>query len=173
MWVLNLVLDNIVRLGFTISRADRSRLPLYLPVLQDVNNFTEWFIEPLFVLYLATKCFAAAQGTVGWWMVFSVMALNMYTGLRHQAERSAFLDYRDKAIEARGYGQAAKSGSASDTNNRLVRQTAREVERNPDILPIIEKENPTLASALEKLSPKLRAIAKQEPSTDGEQYQAI
>lgn len=162
MWIMNLVLDNVVRLGFVISRADKSRLPMYLPVLQDVNNFTERFIEPLFVLYLANKCFAAGQGTVGWWLIFSVMALNMYTGLRHQAERSNFLDYRDQAIEARGYGQMGTSDRASDASDRLVRRTAREVERNPDILPIIERENPTLASALEKLSPKLKAIAEKD-----------
>lgn len=173
MWILNLVLDNVVRLVFVITRADKSRLPSYLPVLKDANTFTERFVEPWFLFYIAMKAFANGQGTVGWWLIFSIMALNMFTGLRHQAERGIFLDYRDQLLEARGYNQAGRSGSVSSASDRLIRQTAREVERNPDILPIIERENPSLANALEQISPRLKAIAAQETGSNGTRSQTI
>lgn len=170
MFLLNLVLNNLVRLIFKITpKADEDRLPSVLPVLRDVDTFTERFIEPTVIFYLAIRSFGAGQTAIGWWLIFSVMALNLYTGLRHEAERGTFLDYRDQMIDARFYRLflAGEPTQAIGSKERMVRETAREVEKNPDVLPIIEVQNPSLARAIERISPKLKAIAEQ-----GEEQQA-
>ncbi|MBC3794975.1 hypothetical protein [Spirosoma utsteinense] len=77
-----------------------------------------------------------------------------------------FLDYRDQMIDARFYRMflsgKSKKGSSSGTKEKMVQETAREVEKNPDVLPIIEARNPSLARAIERISPKLKAIAEQD-----------
>ncbi|MGA0560776.1 hypothetical protein ACO2Q8_29190 [Larkinella sp. VNQ87] len=172
MFLLNLVLNNIVRLIFLVTPgADKERLPSLLPVLRDKDTFTERFIEP-FVVFIAALVFMGQQQyMVAWWLLFSVMALNMYTGLRHQAERGVFLDYRDQMIDARFYrmflaGESTK-GAVSGSKEKMVQETAREVEKNPDVLPIIEAQNPSLARAIERISPKLKAIAERENEAPG------
>lgn len=176
MWVMNLILDNAVRLIFAITPgADKERVPSLLPVLRDKDTFTERFIEPFTVFIAAFMFMGAGQYMVAWWLFFSVMSLNLYTGLRHQAERGMFLDYRDQMIDARFYrmflsGESQK-GSSSGAKEKMVQETAREVEKNPDVLPIIEAQNPSLARAIERISPKLKAIAEQEPGAQ-EQPQA-
>lgn len=104
MWMMNLVLNNVVRLIFAITPgADKERVPSLLPVLRDKDTFTERFIEPFVVFIVAFMFMGVGQYMVAWWLFFSVMALNLYTGIRHQAERGVFLDYRDQMIDARFY----------------------------------------------------------------------
>lgn len=165
MFILNLILDNVVRLIFAITPgADKDRVPSLLPVLRDADTFTERFIEPFVVFIAAFVCFSIGQYTMAWWLFFSVMALNLYTGMRHEQERSVFLDYRDQMIDARFYRMflAGEVHKGKNTQERMVQETAREVEKNPDVLPIIEAKNPSLARAIERISPKLKAIADQD-----------
>lgn len=163
MFLLNLILNNIVRAIFLL-RKDKSDVSSHLPVLRDVNTFTERFVEPTFVFFWAFFCFSIGQYVMSWWLIFSVMALNLYTGMRHQQERSLFLDYRDQMIDSEVYRniQAGKPHRGNNAQERIVRETAREVEKNPDVLPIIEAQNPSLAKAIERISPKLKAIADQD-----------
>ncbi|GAB3226366.1 hypothetical protein GCM10027423_63160 [Spirosoma arcticum] len=177
MFVLNLVLDMIVKVIFEITPgADKERLPSILPVLRDPDTFTERFVEPFAVFIWAFLCFSFGQYTMAWWLIFSVMALNLYTGMRHQAERGVFLDYRDQMIDARFYRMflsgESKKGSSSGAKEKMVQETAREVEKNPDVLPIIEAQNPSLARAIERISPKLKAIAKQDTG-EGDAQMAV
>jgi hypothetical protein len=162
MWVLNLVLDNIVRLIFAVVPGlDKSRLPGLLPALSDKDTFTEKFIEPFFVFIAFLMFMSSGQYMVAWWLFFSVMALNMYTGIRHQNERNEFLDYRDQAILSRQLltGQSPKG---SKSKEKMVEKMAREVEKNPDVLPIIEQQNPSLARAIERINPKLKRIVRRD-----------
>lgn len=171
MWVMNLVLDNVVRLIFAITPgADKARLPSILPVLRDRDTFTERFIEPLAVFIAGFVFMGMGQFMVAWWLFFSVTALNLYTGLRHQAERGVFLDYRDQMIDARFYRMflAGEASTGRNAQEKMVQETAREVEKNPDVLPIIEAQNPSLARAIERISPKLKAIAERAPDSEKE-----
>jgi hypothetical protein len=168
MFLANLILNTVVRLIF-VFRSDKDRVSSLLPVLRDADTFTERFIEPTFVFFWAFFCFSIGQYTMAWWLIFSVMALNLYTGIRHQQERSLFLDYRDQMIDAQFYRMflAGEKHKGKNAQERMVQETAREVEKNPDVLPIIESQNPSLAKAIERISPKLKAIADEgdEPST--------
>lgn len=166
MWVLNLVLALFVHLIFAF-RNDKERVDSVLPVLRDADTFTERFIEPFFVFFAAFVCFSIGQYTMAWWLFFSVLALNLYTGLRHQQERSIFLDFRDQMIDAEIYRKllAGEKVRGKNSQVRMVQETAREVEKNPDVLPVIEQQNPSLARAIERISPKLKAIAEQDATT--------
>jgi hypothetical protein len=139
-----------------------------LPVLQDVDTFTERFIEPTFCFYLALKCFAYGQTAMGWWLIFSVMALNMYTGLRHQAERGRLLDWQDIRLEATFY-QRFMAGLPTRNMapmERIVKKTAAAVEEEPSMLTVIEEQNPDLAKAIERFN--ARRKSKEQPNTDTE-----
>ena len=67
---------------------------------------------------------------------------------------------------------AGEKPKQKNAKERMVQETAREVEKNPDVLPIIEAQNPSLARAIEKISPKLKAIAEREEGS-GEQALAV
>ncbi|GAB4019582.1 hypothetical protein GCM10028808_57710 [Spirosoma migulaei] len=167
MWVLNIFLGLFVRLIFFVFRMDKSRLKVILPVLYDADTFTQRFIEPFFIALWAIFCMAIGQYAMAWWLIFSLMAHITYTGLRHESERGLFLDYRDQMIEARSYSTFLEVGSKSpkrpaNTQERMMLETTREVEKNPDVLPVIEERNPSLAKALEKISPRLKTIALKE-----------
>jgi len=162
MFVLNLVLDNIVRLIFTVVPGlDKSRLPSILPVLSDQETFTQRYIEPLFVFIVALSYMGSGQYMVAWWLFFSGMALNMYTPMRHQQERNEFLDYRDQAILANQL-RTGRTPQGSKSKEKLVQKLAHEVEKNPDVLPIIEAQNPSLARAIERINPKLKRIVRSD-----------
>ena len=175
MFVLNLILDQVVRMLLSMTpEADQGRLSSLLPVLRDKDTFTERFVEPFAVFVFALMFMSSGQYMVAWWLLFSVMALNLYTGIRHQAERGVFLDYRDQMIDAEFY-RAFLAGEQSEGTNaqeRMVRETAREVEKNPDVLQVIERKNPSLAAAIERISPKLKAMG-QEPQRPDEESQPI
>lgn len=156
MFVLNLFLDNIVRLIFAMNRKlDKRRLEFALPVLSDVDVFTEKWVEPAFVFLVGFLAAAAGQFTVFCWLTSSAMALNMYTGLRHQQERGYWLNIQDSIREAEYFDQAQNPDKYQKQAlqrqrkyERIMKKAAYEVQRNPDMAKIIERNHPTLADAM-------------------------
>ncbi|GAB4020647.1 hypothetical protein GCM10028808_62640 [Spirosoma migulaei] len=167
MFVLNLFLNAIVRLIFAINPTlDKRRLEFALPVLQDVDVFTERFVEPLFVIFVGLLFAASGQTTVFFWLFFSAMALNIYTTMRHEQQRGYWLDIQDSMIEANYFHQAkyGESSSSKKSHERMLKKTAFEVEINPDMATVIERNNPTLADAMKAVSPKLQKMVNTFPS---------
>ncbi|GAB2517033.1 hypothetical protein [Spirosoma aerophilum] len=162
MFVLNLFLDNIVRLIFALSpRLDKRRLDFALPVLSDVDTFTEKWIEPAFIAFISLFAAAVGQTTVFLWLLMSAAAMNMYTGLRHQQERGYWLNIQDSMIEAEYYNQSknAERAAMKRANDRMMRKTAYEVKQNPELVKVIERNNPTLADAMRAVQGEPKADA--------------
>ncbi len=173
MWALNLLLELMVHLLVRVLPGyQANRLEEALPVLTDVDTFTERFIEPLFLFILALFASSSGQTSVFIWLLFSVMALNLSTGMRHTAERSYVLDIRDQLIEARQLRDAMKGGnslprdSRSTRLDRAMRATAKEAQRNPDVMDTIRKQHPSMADAIDAMN------ARKQKAQDTEKMEA-
>lgn len=163
MFVLNLFLDNIVRLVFAFNRKlDKRRLEFALPVLSDVDTFSEKWVEPAFVVFVSFFAAAAGQTTVFFWLLSSAMALNMYTGLRHQQERGYWLNIQDSMLEAEYHKQTKKADRTAlqRANERMMKKTAYEVQQHPELINVIERSNPTLADAMRAVHVESKASAE-------------
>lgn len=151
MFVLNLFLDAIVRLIFELNpKLDKRRLDIALPTISDADTFTEKYVEPAFVLFVAFIAAGAGQTTVFFWLLFSAMALNLYTGKRHEQEQGFWLDIQDSMIEADYFNQA-KNGdnkNARKSYERMLKKALYATEQNPEVAKVIERRNPTLAEAM-------------------------
>ncbi|GAB3939238.1 hypothetical protein [Larkinella terrae] len=159
MGILNRFLNAVVRLLFKIiPKTNQDRLPGALPVLRDVDIFTERFVEPFTVFVFAIMCAQIGQTSMFFWLFFSVMALNFSTGARHQAQRSYVLDIRDQLIDAKIINDALRGidSPGSERMEQFIKETAREAERTPEIIQVIEKTHPTLADAIAAMNPQLK-----------------
>lgn len=174
MFVLNPILNAVVKLIFEINpKLDKRRLEIALPVLQDVDTFTERYIEPAFVLFIGFIAASAGQTMVFVWLGLSAMALNLYTGMRHEQERNYVLDIQDSLIEASYIQQSDEGGSEGKKSyDRMVKRMVFEVEKNPDAMPTIEGSYPNLAEALKAMNPKLRKTVNDNPFDSNHQQAA-
>jgi hypothetical protein len=153
---MNLFLNAIVRLIAQFVPKHREQILDMQPVLRDVDTFTERFIEPIFVFIVALFCAAAGQPGIFWWLIFSIIALNLYTGQRHQADRSYFLGIRDQMILGRMMREVTqgKTVHGADRFRRMVNDVVKEAEQSPEIIETIKAQNPTLADAAAALQRK-------------------
>lgn len=148
---MNLFLNAALRLVIQMVPKYKDRLNDNLSVIQDVDVFTERFIEPLFVFIMSVVIAGMGQPGLAWLMIFSVMALNYTTGQRHRADRNALLDIRDQMIEARFMREAmsGKKNRGANRVRRMVNDAAKEVRKSPEAFDILKKQNPSLADAVE------------------------
>lgn len=165
---MNLFLNGVLRLVAQFVPKHREQILDMQPVLRDVDTFTERFIEPTFVFIVALFCAAAGQTGMFWWLIFSIIALNLYTGQRHQAERNYILDIRDQMMIGRMMRDAieGKWARGSDRIRRMVKDVAKEAEQSPEIMETIKVQNPSLADAVAALQKK-RSL-RQNPTTGGD-----
>ncbi|CCH57689.1 hypothetical protein BN8_p06898 (plasmid) [Fibrisoma limi BUZ 3] len=165
---MNLFLNGILRLVAQLVPKHREQILAMQPVLRDVDTFTERFIEPTFVFVVALFCAAAGQTGIFWWLIFSIMALNLHTGQRHQADRSYILDIRDQMIMGRMMREATEGrwAKGSDRIRRMVSDVVKEAEQSPEIIETIKVQNPTLAEAAAALQRK--RSKQQNPFSEGD-----
>lgn len=129
----------------------RAKLLGALPLMRDVRTFTERFVEPAFMLFLAFIALAFGEKTVSFWLVISFASLNLSTGFRHQLERGRLLDFRDARIDARTIrdielGNQTKGAVRMQHN---IAEMVKEVEKNPELIETLQLEQPTYARAIQ------------------------
>lgn len=168
MGFLNLLIGLVIRLLIRVipQQQHKDRLADALPVLRDVDTFTERFVEPFVVFVFALMCKAAGQTSMFFWLLISVMALNFSTGMRHRAQRSYIQDIRDRIIEAQMMHDALhnKQSPGAERTRQFIQETAREAERTPEIIEVIERQNPTVAAAVIAINPKLKNAMRSNPN---------
>jgi len=148
----NQILGALVHLlAMFLPEQNRAKLLTALPLFRDVRTFTERFVEPALVLFLALVASAFGERTVSFWLIISFASLNLSTGLRHQLERGRFLDFRDGLLDARAIRdlELGKSSKGAVRMQRNVEEMVKEVEKNPELFETIQLEQPTYARAMQ------------------------
>ena len=163
--LVNIIAAFFIKLfALTLSAEDKEKLNQLLPLVTDVQAFTERFLEPVLVWLLGFIFVSLGSGILGFWLVFSAVALSLYTNYRYEAERHHFLDIRDQLLEAQ-YMPDAIAGLSDvirlpNSVKETMKQTAERVNQvSPKVMEQVRNQNPTLADAMAALNPKLRDIA--------------
>lgn len=149
---LNRIVEFAVR-NLPAYRNEMHRLESALPVLRDVDTFTERYVEPVVVFIVALFFSADGDTRVFFWLLFSIAALNFYTGIRHQGERGQVLDVLDSIIvndqlSSITSGGPLNASTRSSQLERIVIATAVEADRKPEVMTILRQEQPSLADAV-------------------------
>lgn len=173
MKALGLILDPIAKFLIRILPGENKeeKIKSSVPVLQDANVFTERIIEPIFIFWCMDYAYGQGQNGMVTYLFFALMGHNLYTGMRHDAERSFVLDIRDRIIE-RGWFLAADEGRVapgSGALKRIIHQTAAQAENYPEVMEILDEEAPPqFARAVMKVNPKLRNMVKKKEEMPGD-----
>lgn len=153
----NLLLGLLVKgLALALPPKQKAALLGRLPMLRSPNVFTERFIEPFVVFILAMIASAKGETAVSFWLLVSFAALNMTTGARHQNDRAFVLDMRDQMLEARAWRDISegRKSNGAERLQRTVEETVKEVEKTPEILEVIQEQQPSLAKAIAAIQEK-------------------
>ena len=112
--------------------------------------FTERFIEPAFVLFLALFATANGQPATAMWLAISFGALNLSTGQRLEQERAYVLDIRDQIIEGRVWQEIMEGKPTKQVPHlqRTFNETMNEVDKSPEVFETIKEEQPAVARAI-------------------------
>lgn len=157
MWIINPILGlGVYIIVYVLHFPGRKLLKMALPVIKDAQVFTERFVEPAFVLFLSGYCMKHQMTAVGLWLLFSVMALNVYTALRHQADQSYVLDILDSFIESRELRQALSgqidNKPSTSRLKRILQSWASKADEDPEVMDAIKDKHPNLADIIGKVN---------------------
>lgn len=161
---LSFLIHGIIRF---VPAHERAILLNSRPLLRDIRTFTERYIEPV-VLLIAALIFAALgmAGIFGW-LMFSMGALIIFTGIRHQTERNYILDIRDMKIEA-DYMRSLIAGEPQPYADepiqmrQVIQEAAREAENSPETVEVLEQKQPTLADAIKAMNARRNKPPQEE-----------
>lgn len=171
MVLANMIVAVFFRLyAFSLPSDERTRLRQSPPpAVSDAALFTEKWMEPLTIFILSLVFMALGLGFLGSWLFVSTFALLFFTSLRHEQEREAFLNMRDKWIENTESAKAVMGESDTlrlkSNVTQVVKQIAAQAGESPEMLEQLRQETPSLASAMEALSPKLKNMSSDKSST--------
>lgn len=162
---LSFLIHGIIRF---VPAHERATLLSSRPLLRDIRTFTERYIEPV-VLLIAALIFAALgmAGIFGW-LIFSMGALIIFTGIRHQTERNYILDIRDMKIEA-DYMRSLIAGEPQPYDDepiqmrQVIQEVAHEAENSPETVEVLEQKQPTLADAIKAMNARRNKPPQAEP----------
>jgi hypothetical protein len=164
MPIPNFFLGLIVRFyALTLPSNERPWLAHAFPVMRDPVGFTDRFIEPL-VLLLASVFFMVVHlGALSTWLAVSSIAVLFATIIRQEQEVNNALDVRDNMIDS-VYMQEAMSGDTDSlripySTKKVIYQVVGQAENSPEVMDAMHRNYPSIAEAMEAISPKLKGMA--------------
>lgn len=162
---LSFLIERIIHL---IPQNERTALLHSRPLLRDIRTFTERYIEPLMLFFVALIFLVFDMVGIFGWLLVSMGALIIFTGIRHQTERNYILDMRDMKIEA-DYMRSLIAGESQPYADEPIQmssviiETALEAEKSPELVEVIEQKQPTLADAIKAMNARRNKPPQAEP----------